>query len=50
MADINADSPQNKGVYQRWNIHHRIVHFEFYAGVLISFIAWFLPMGFGKLH
>lgn len=27
-----------------------IIEFIFYLGVLISFWAWFLPMGFGKLH
>lgn len=27
-----------------------IIEFIFYSAVLITFLAWFLPMGFGKLH
>ena len=27
-----------------------ILEFVFFSAVLISFLAWFLPMGFGKLH
>ena len=27
-----------------------LFEFVFYASVLISFLYWFLPMGFGKLH
>lgn len=26
------------------------IEFVFYGIVLISFLAWMLPMGFGKLH
>lgn len=26
------------------------IEFVFYAIVLITFLKWFLPMGFGKLH
>ncbi len=34
MAEINADFPQNKPVYQRWNIHHRLTH----IGIFTMFI------------
>lgn len=27
-----------------------IIEFVFYSIVLISFLVWMLPMGFGKLH
>lgn len=27
-----------------------LIEFVVYGIVLISFLAWFLPMGFGKLH
>lgn len=27
-----------------------LIEFVIYSIVLISFLAWFLPMGFGKLH
>jgi len=27
-----------------------IIEFIFYSAILISFLAWFLPMGFGKFH
>ncbi len=26
------------------------IEFVFYSIILISFLAWMLPMGFGKLH
>lgn len=26
------------------------IEFIIYAAILITFLAWFLPMGFGKLH
>ncbi|MDT3700201.1 MAG: cytochrome b/b6 domain-containing protein [Thermincola sp.] len=45
MADINADSPQNKGVYQRWNIHHRIIHFGIYSMFLLCALTG-LPIKF----
>lgn len=45
MADINADFPQSKTVYQRWNIHHRIVHFGIYAPFILCALTG-LPIKF----
>jgi len=27
-----------------------VIEFIIYSAILISFLAWLLPMGFGKLH
>ncbi len=45
MADVNAGFPQNKTVYQRWNIHHRLVHFGIYAPFIVCALTG-LPIKF----
>lgn len=45
MADINADFPQKKTLYQRWNIHHRLVHFGIYAPFILCALTG-LPIKF----
>ncbi|MBU7007565.1 formate dehydrogenase subunit gamma [Phosphitispora fastidiosa] len=45
MADINSGFPQSKTVYQRWNIHHRLVHFGIYAPFILCAITG-LPIKF----
>jgi cytochrome b subunit of formate dehydrogenase len=45
VADINEGFPQKKTVYQRWNIHHRIVHFGIYAPFIVCALTG-LPIKF----
>ncbi len=45
MASINEDFPHGKTVYQRWNIHHRIVHFGIYAPFIVCALTG-LPLKF----
>jgi len=45
VADINADFPHKKTVYQRWNIHHRLAHFGIYS-MFILCAATGLPIKF----
>lgn len=45
MASINEGLPDKQTVYQRWNIHHRIVHFGIYAPFIVCALTG-LPIKF----
>ena len=45
MAVINDGFPNQKTVYQRWNIHHRLVHFGIYSAFILCAVTG-LPLKF----
>lgn len=45
LADINDNSQQNQQVFQRWNIHHRLVHFGIFSMFILCALTG-LPIKF----